>query len=133
MSEVRINRETLEIEIDAEKFAEWMLKNERVVEDALAGHPTLDPLALYITASMRGKQIASIGLETGVVCFKPDSSGEYFTLPDWTVNFESALVWRCGGREKPVRSVDVALEALADALWLECVKATVRKQLKSKS
>ena len=121
---VQINKQTKEIAIDAEKFAEWVVANERnISRHARAGHYTLSPVALFVTAQLRGRQIARYHRDINAL----EVGGVLYQAPDWVRNFEEALSWRAGGENKPV-CVDQVLEALADALWLECVKVTVRQR-----
>jgi hypothetical protein len=123
---VQINEEWREVQIDAEKFAEWVISDERGIErHARSGHYTLSPVALFVTAQLKGsgRQIARYHRDINAL----EVGGVLYQAPDWVRNFEGALVWRAGGEDKPV-SADQILEALADALWLECVKVTVRQR-----
>jgi hypothetical protein len=124
MTAVQVNEEMREVRIDAEAFAEWVVADERSIErHARSGHYTLSPVALFVTAQLGRGQIARYHADTNAL----EIRGELYQAPDWVRNFEGALVWRAGGEDKPV-SVDMVLEALADALWLECVKVTVRQR-----
>jgi hypothetical protein len=121
---VQINKQTKEVAINAEKFAEWVVADERGVErHARSGHYTLSPVALFVTAQLGRGQIARYHADINAI----EVGGELYQAPNWVRNFEGSLIWRAGGEDKPV-SVDQILEALADALWLECVKATVRRR-----
>jgi hypothetical protein len=127
MKAVQINEEWREVQIDAEKFAEWVISDERGIErHARSGHYTLSPVALFVTAQLGRGQIARYHADTNAL----EIRGELYQAPDWVRNFESALSWRAGGEDKPV-SVDQILEALADALYFECVKVTVRQRQRS--
>jgi hypothetical protein len=120
-----MTEKVVNININAEKFAEWVIKHERSIERyARAGHYTLSPVAMYLTSRLGdGRIVARYHREINAFSF----GGALHPAPDWVRNFEGLLVWRAGGEDKPV-SVDQVLEALADALWLECVKATVRQR-----
>jgi len=120
-----MTEKVVNINIDAEKFAKWVIQHERDIErHARAGHYTLSPIALYLSARLGGGRIVARYLkEINAFAF----GGALHPAPDWVRNFEGALVGRAGGEGKPV-SVDMVLEALADALWLECVKVTVRQR-----
>jgi hypothetical protein len=118
---VQINKQTKKVVINAEKFAEWWIRiGER---HARSGHYTLSPVALFVTAQLGHGRIARYHKEINAIAIE----GELYQAPDWVAAFEDNLIWRAGGEDKPV-SVDQILEALADALWLECVKATVRQR-----
>ena len=124
MKAVQINEEWREVQIDVEKFSEWIVANERNIErHARSGHYTLSPVALFVTAQLGGRQIVRYHSDINAL----EVGGVLYQAPDWVRNFEGALSWHAGGEDKPV-SVDQILEALADALWLECVKATVRQR-----
>jgi hypothetical protein len=124
MQAVQINEEWREVQIDAEKFAEWIVANERDMErHARSGHYTLSPVALFVTSQLKRRAITRYHADINAL----EIGGELYQAPDWVRNFEGALSWRAGGEDKPV-SVEQILEALADALWLECVKVTVRQR-----
>jgi hypothetical protein len=120
-----MTEKVVNININVEKFAEWVIQHERGIErHARAGHYTLSPIALYLTGKLGdGRIVARYLKEINAIAF----GATLHPMPDWVRNFEAALVWRAGGENKPV-SVDQILEALADALWLECVKVTVRQR-----
>jgi hypothetical protein len=127
MTAVQVNEEMREVRIDAEAFAEWVVANERDIErHARSGHYTLSPVTLFVTTQLGRRQIARYHHDTNAF----EVGGELYQAPDWVRNFEGALVWRAGGEDKPV-SVDQILEALADALYFECVKVTVRQRQRS--
>jgi hypothetical protein len=127
MKSVQINEEWREVRIDAEAFANWIISDERGIErHARSGHYTLSPVALFVTAQLGRRQIARYHADINAL----EIGGELYQAPDWVRNFEGALVWRAGGEDKPV-SVDQILEALADALWLEVIKTSVRQHQRS--
>jgi hypothetical protein len=127
MKAVQINEEWREVQIDAEKFAEWVISDERGIErHARSGHYTLSPVTLFVTTQLGRRQIARYHHDTNAF----EVGGVLYQAPDWVRNFESALSWRAGGEDKPV-SVDQILEALADALWLEVIKTSVRQHQRS--
>jgi hypothetical protein len=127
MTAVQVNEEMREVRIDAEAFAEWVVANERDIErHARSGHYTLSPVALFVTAQLGRGQIARYHADISAL----EIGGELYQAPDWVRNLEGALVWRAGGEDKPV-SVDQILEALADALWLEVIKTSVRQHQRS--
>jgi hypothetical protein len=127
MTAVQVNEEMREVRIDAEAFAEWVVANERDIErHARSGHYTLSPVTLFVTTQLGRRQIARYHHDINAF----EVGGELYQAPDWVRNFESALSWRAGGEDKPV-SVDMVLEALADALWLEVIKTSVRQHQRS--
>jgi hypothetical protein len=110
-------------EIDAEEFANWVISNERVLErHARSGHHTLSPVVLFVNAQLGGR-IVRYHREVNAIAIE----GDLYAAPDWVAAFEDNLTWRAGGKDRPV-GVDQILEALAAALWFECVKATVRRR-----
>jgi len=124
MTAIRIDEEMREVRLDAEAFANWVISDERGIErHARSGHYTLSPIALFVTTQLRRRAIARYHADINAL----EVGGELYQAPDWVRNFESSLVWRAGGEDKPVNA-DLVLEALADALWLECVKVTVRQR-----
>ncbi len=113
--------------IDAEKFAEWVVAHEREIETvARAGDRTLDPICLFLNSQLPSRERpVKYLVEQGV--FKC-VGGREIDAPDWVDNYWGALVWRAGGHGKGV-TVDLVLECISHALYIECVKAKVRWEL----
>jgi hypothetical protein len=112
---------------DAEKFAEWLVRNEREVRSsARAGDRFLDPICLFLNSQLFDcERPVKYLVEQGV--FKT-RLGREIDAPEWVNNYWGALEWKAGGCGNRV-TVDIVLEAIADALYLECVKAKVRREL----
>jgi hypothetical protein len=110
-------------EINAQKFAEWVLAHEREIETAArAGDRWLDPICLFVNSQIQShERPVRYLVEQGV--FK-GTGGREIDAPDWVDNYIAALTW-WSGRGKGV-SVDLVLKAIEHALYLECVKTSVK-------
>jgi hypothetical protein len=114
----------LNAELDAERFAEWVLAHERELESARAGDRVLDPVCLFLNSLIPSyERPVRYLVEQGVFrCV----GGREIDAPDWVENCMTALTW-WAGRGKSV-NVDLVLKAIEHALYLECVKAKVRRK-----
>jgi hypothetical protein len=82
---------------------------------------------MYLTSRLGdGRIVARYHREINAFSF----GGALHPASDWVQNFEGSLTWRAGGEGKPV-SVDMVLESLADALWLEVIKTSVCQHQRS--
>jgi len=112
--------------LDAEKFAEWVVAHEQeVVRVARAGDRFLDPICLFLNSQLLpSERPVRYLVEQGV--FKT-RLGREIGAPEWVDNYWGALEWWAGHGERV--TVDLVLEAIAHALYLECVKAKVRREM----
>ena len=112
---------------DFERFAEWVVAHEReVAASARAGDRFLDPICLFLNSQIPpSERPVKYLVEMGV--FKT-RLGREIDAPEWVDNYLNSLTWHAGGLGKSV-TVDLVLEAIASALYLECVKAKVRREL----
>jgi len=112
---------------DAERFAEWVVSHEQeIVRVARAGDRFLDPICLFLNSQiLPSERPVKYLVEMGV--FKT-RLGREIDAPEWVDNYWGALEWWAGHGERV--TVDLVLEAIAHALYLECVKAKVRRELR---